>query len=122
MAPVLIKPFLFETDKKDPRFPVGTIVNILLIIALLQVVWGFLQYFKITPNLQNHFRIGGAFGNPGQYTNFITPLLSFALAVFFFWAPPKQWDPTEICSLRSIMSGKYLPERMWSNSPLPSFP
>ena len=80
----LIKPFLFETDKKDQRLPVGTIVNILLIIALLQVFWGFLQYCDITPNLQKQFNIGGAFGNPGQYTNFITPLLSFALAVFFF--------------------------------------
>ena len=80
----IIKPFLFETDKKDQSLPVATIVNILLIIALIQACWGFLQYFDIKPNLDGQFKIGGAYSNPGQYTSFLAPLLSFALAVCFF--------------------------------------
>ncbi len=80
----LIKPLLFESDKKNPDFPINTITNILLIIALIQVIWGFLQYFNIIPNKESLFQIGGAFGNPGQFTNFITPILAFSLAVFLF--------------------------------------
>jgi O-antigen polymerase len=80
----LIKPFLFEADKKDKSLAVATLVNVLLIIAILQACWGFLQDFGILPNMEKQFNIGGAFGNPGQYTNFLTPLLSFSLAVFLF--------------------------------------
>ena len=80
----LIKPYLSYNQKDKKKFQVETIVNILLIMAILQASWGILQYLKIFPNLQAEFKIGGAFGNPGQYTNFITPLLSFSLAVMFF--------------------------------------
>jgi O-antigen polymerase len=80
----LIKPFLFENSRNQKKYQIETIVNVLLIIAILQVLWGFLQYFQITPNLQKQFKVGGAFGNPGQYTNFLTPLLAFSLAVSLF--------------------------------------
>jgi O-antigen polymerase len=80
----LIKPVLFESDKQDSHLPAETVINILLIIVLVQVIWGFLQYFHIMPNSDQLYRMGGAFGNPGQYANFITPLLSFTLSVFLF--------------------------------------
>ncbi len=79
-----IKPFLFKKEKELKAYQVQTVVNILLLIAIVQVLWGLSQYFNFTPNLQKEFRIGGAFGNPGQYTNFLTPVLSFSLATTLF--------------------------------------
>jgi O-antigen polymerase len=89
----LVKPVLLNDSNDKKSKPVEIIVNILLIIAIIQSCWGVLQYFKILHNLQPEFKVGGAFGNPGQYTNFIAPLLSWSLAVAFF---SKKYKPLGI--------------------------
>jgi O-antigen ligase len=63
----------------------NTLIGIIIAIAIFQALYGFLEYFNMIKKLQQEFPIGGAFGNPGPYTNFLTALLPVTLysAVFF---------------------------------------
>lgn len=68
----------------DTNF-LNTLIGIIILIAILQPLYGFLEYFKVIKNIQKDFSIVGGFGNPGPYTNFLTALLAvtFYSAVFY---------------------------------------
>lgn len=68
----------FEGLKENPQENKRLITSFVL-IGLLQVAYGLLQYADILPRLQDQFKIGGAFGNPGPYSNFVVSLLPFAV-------------------------------------------
>jgi len=97
-----LKPVV-EIRKKVPGNPLDTIVNILLIIGIVQVSWGFLQYFHIAPNIQKEFRIGGSFGNPGQYTNFLVPVFAFALSSYLFSEKNKKLSFVSALAILAIL-------------------
>lgn len=75
----ILKPYLINQGF-DNTGPLKSITSILFLIILGQVAWGFIQFTGISPNPQKEFAIGGSFGNPGQYTNFLVPLLAFSYA------------------------------------------
>jgi hypothetical protein len=78
---------IFKANREDaPKNAfIGTLTGVIILIGVLQPLFGFLEYFGIITKLQKEFPIGGAFGNPGPYTNFLTTLLPVTLfsAVFY---------------------------------------
>jgi O-antigen polymerase len=55
----------------------------IIIVLLLNSFYGLLQQIKIAPPAHPKFKVGGAFGNPGPYSNFIDALSPVCLAVLF---------------------------------------
>lgn len=79
----LFKP-LFSKDTKlneNEKFT-RTVLIILILIGLIQAIYGVLQYAGKIESLQKEFLTGGAFGNPGPYSNYITALIPVSLAFF----------------------------------------
>ncbi len=58
---------------------IRTILSICIIIGIIQPIYGFLEFFNAVPKMQNEFPIGGAFGNPGSYANFLVTLLPISI-------------------------------------------
>lgn len=79
-----IQPYLFQSNSQKGSGAITSIVNIILVIGIVQVIWGILQLLNFTENLQKEFTIGAAFGNPGQYTNFLILVFAFAAALVLF--------------------------------------
>jgi O-antigen ligase len=78
----LFKPFFSSGNKEIESYKFTlTLFTFLVVLAIVQVVFAFLQLSDIIPNLQREFEIGGAYGNPGPYANFLTPLLAFSFVV-----------------------------------------
>jgi O-antigen polymerase len=54
-----------------------------IILLSINALYGIIQYFSATPHKSKDLIIGGSFGNPGPYTNFIVLLLPFILPIIF---------------------------------------
>jgi O-antigen polymerase len=70
------------------------LLPLILIFPLYQSVHGIFDYFGIIENNSEYFKIVGAFGNPGAYSNFIVASLplSFGLLVLSKKSAFKQWQ------------------------------
>ena len=77
--------FKDNVDRKiDDQF-FDTLVGIIILIGIIQPIVGFLEYFNIISKIQTVFRIGGAFGNPGPYSNFLVAILPITLFAAGFY-------------------------------------
>lgn len=82
----LYKPFFNSVDNvknKSDKFTY-TFFTMVILLSLIQVSFGILQISDVLPNLQNEFKIGGAYGNPGPYANFLTPLFAYAFVLALY--------------------------------------
>ena len=72
-----VKPYFANTAENQNTIYFLSVV--LIIIGFLQSCYGILQYLDVLPRLQDEFKIGGAYGNPGPYANFLVLLFPFVL-------------------------------------------
>ncbi len=72
-----------ELNKSDKI--IKTIILCLLLISIIQSIYGLGQYFNIFKVWQSEYRITGAFGNPGPFANFLIVILPFSLAISIFY-------------------------------------
>ncbi|MBN1115632.1 MAG: O-antigen ligase family protein [Bacteroidales bacterium] len=63
---------------------IQTVFGVLIILGVIQQIYGILQYTGVIKNLQLEFRIGGAFGNPGPYANFLSLFVPIYLSYILF--------------------------------------
>lgn len=54
------------------------------LLCLLQSVYGISQAMGMLPALQDKFKLGGAFGNPGPYSNFVVAIYPFCLVQLLY--------------------------------------
>lgn len=93
---ILIFYFLIKQSvvSKASVLNLNFLLPLMLIFPLFQSVHGIFEYFGIIENNSVYFKIVGAFGNPGAYSNFIvaTLPLSFGLFVLSKKSAFKQWQ------------------------------
>ena len=75
----LIKPSV-QFQEKNSRLQTRLITGFAL-MCFAQASYGLLQYVDMIPRLQEQFKTGGAFGNPGPYSNFLVGLVPFTVAL-----------------------------------------
>lgn len=61
----------------------------LIIVGIVQLLWGVLQLIHFIPTISSYYRITGSFFNPGPYSNFISIILPFALNNLYSVKPGK---------------------------------
>jgi O-antigen polymerase len=59
------------------------LISGLNILLILYSIYGLFEYFSIIKPSNSDFKIGGAFGNPGPYANFLAALVPFSLVAVF---------------------------------------
>lgn len=81
----VVKPFIeLQSSAENESGFVKTVLGVSFVLAIIQSLYGLAQYFEISERLQTEFEIGGAYGNPGPYSNFLVVLLPFTLAFSLF--------------------------------------
>ncbi len=73
-----IKPWLTCNDAN--KNTIHTLFTVLMFMCFVQASYGILQYLEVLSPLQEEFKLGGAYGNPGPYANSLVPFIPFALA------------------------------------------
>jgi O-antigen polymerase len=82
---LLAKPYLQEKAKQQSsNYHLETIITIILLLGILQPLYGIAQYMGVINNQIPDFRLGGAYGNPGPYSNSLIALLPFSLTYAIF--------------------------------------
>jgi O-antigen polymerase len=76
----LVVKHLFSEEKETSSSPQTYFVISILVIALIPIVIGILEYGGMIP-LAVHFNITGGFLNPGVFANFIASIFPFVLAI-----------------------------------------
>ncbi len=71
--------------------------------ALLQVVYGELQLYRVYPSLNTNFPITGSFFNPGPYSGYLTAVFPIALGLYLFI---DQWPPLAASTFKGL--AKYI--------------
>jgi O-antigen ligase len=79
---ILFKPW-FHANNENATTHALLIAGITL-VCLVQAVYGILQFLNIVPRLQEEFKLGGAFGNPGPYSNFLVAVIPFSLVQLLY--------------------------------------
>ena len=69
--------FQEDTFKKHYRI----LVSGIMLLILLNALYGILQYAGFLPSQVKDFRLGGSFGNPGPYSNFLVLIIPFSYIV-----------------------------------------
>lgn len=78
----------------------GSLLNIKIIIlgiltfSAIQVVYGFLQLWEFISPAMNNFKVGGSFGNPGPFSNYIVLILPVSLGIGLFGTKQSKLDFT----------------------------
>jgi O-antigen ligase len=78
---LVVNPFLKDDTTNINR---NTAHLVIVILAAINALFGFMQYFSIYENLQSEFRLGGAYGNPGPFSNMLVVMLPYSLAMALF--------------------------------------
>ena len=71
--------FKHENTSETPNQFIRTIIGVIILIGLIQVFYGFFGYINSLQNSRPELYLGGAFGNPGPYSNFLVTLLPVSL-------------------------------------------
>lgn len=71
-------------DIKNGTLNIKIIIFSILLFGLLQVFYGLIQLYGFIPNVLQDFKIGGSFGNPSPYTNYLVSILPIALGFALF--------------------------------------
>jgi O-antigen polymerase len=82
---LLAKTFLKrdQGDKEENKV-YHTVILLILLIGVIQPLYGLAQYAGIFTNHIPEFRLGGAYGNPGPYSNVLVAILPFSLIYAFY--------------------------------------
>jgi O-antigen ligase len=97
-----VKPWL--TGNAENKATIDVLITGLVLTAFLQACYGLLQYFDVLPRLQEEFRTGGSYGNPGPYTNFLIPLVPFILVSIIYRKEKKGLFFLGIVSLIAVLT------------------
>ena len=57
----------------------------ILLFGFIQVTFGYLQLWDFASPATLDFKIGGSFGNPGPFSNYVVSILPLALGLYLFW-------------------------------------
>lgn len=80
------------------------LLGAITIVTLITTAWGYLQLFDVLPPALDNFKIGGSYGNPGPFSNFLSlavPLLA-SILVFYPKADLKK-SPMHFISIGTII-------------------
>jgi O-antigen polymerase len=79
---ILYKPW-YRSGMENAKTHLFLIAGIVA-IGFVQAGYGILQFLEIVPRLQTEFKLGGAFGNPGPYSNFLVVTIPFSLVLLLY--------------------------------------
>lgn len=82
--------FIINQDKNFAYIKI--MIFSVLVIGFVNVCWGFLQLYGFVPNFIELFKIGGSFGNPGPYTNYLVSIFPVSLGIWLFFNPKSSFD------------------------------
>ena len=82
--------FLLSGD--SPLFQLRVIISGLLCFSFVQVLYGYLQLWDFASPAMINFKVGGSFGNPGPFSNYIVSVLPMAMGVALFWPKDNKFD------------------------------
>jgi len=60
---------------------IKVIAGIVVLTVAIEIVWGFGQLFGLIENTNEHFRMGGSFGNPGTYAGYLSVVSPLILSL-----------------------------------------
>lgn len=78
----LVKSFL-ENSENLRKF-INALLLIIMVFAIIHLLWGLSQILGLIPLIGTTFRVEGAFGNPGPYSNFLIPSIVLSISHLFF--------------------------------------
>jgi O-antigen ligase len=70
--------------KVNYNLPDNNLTTGIILIGLVQAIYGLFQLAGKLPTLQTQFGISGSYGNPGPYANFLILAIPFALSIILF--------------------------------------
>lgn len=68
-------------NEVDYKKHINTILLLLLIMLDLNALYGIFQYLDVFRPVNNAFKLGGSFGNPGPYSNFLIALSAIIIPI-----------------------------------------
>lgn len=66
--------------------------TVFLLVGFLEGGYGILQKMGLAVNRTIDFKVGGTFGNPGSYSNYLDTVLIFAFGFYLYFKPIGFWQ------------------------------
>lgn len=71
--------------RDSSNMAIRIIILSLLVFSILQVIYGYFQLWDFAAPAMIGFKVGGSFGNPGPFSNYIISVLPIALGIAVYW-------------------------------------
>lgn len=90
-ASMVLLYFIVKNVIEHKLIPVRYFIISIVCISLVVVLSGYSQLLGISENLLDNFKIGGPFGNPGMYGNYLASVFPIIAGTFLYSIKVKKW-------------------------------